>query len=231
MRIPAMVVPQDVDYTKKSVGRPRTNYTTALYEPPSKSVGRPRKNAIDNDTPKKPVGRPRKNPIPEPKPPKVPKQEKVSVSPPPKVSAKPPAKPSVPKIAKQAFFDYLDDETDYVPKTTFTNVKKASKDFLEGIGADMIELFNEIMPEMKGVIPPTMDTKKSAPKEQTKRVQDFMKAYNKLPDTRKEDIKSFMNINRLSTNEIIALIKKKNPNANIGGLDKRELIKRYLAMK
>lgn len=242
MRIPKLPPPSaDTDYSKKSVGRPRTNYTKALYEPASNPVGRPKKNKVPDDTPKRPVGRPRKNPIKEPKPPKVKAPKKVSVKAPPKVSVKAPPKvsipkpkpaPSVPRITKQAFFDYLDDETDNVgTNITFANVKNASKDFLEAIGADMIELFNEIAPEMKGVVPPSMVAKNSPPKEQKKRVVEFMKVYNKLPDIRKEAIKSFMNLNKLSTGEIIALMKKKNPHINVGGLDKRDLIKRYLEMK
>jgi len=242
MRIPKLPpTPQDTDYSKKSVGRPRTNYTKALYEPASNPVGRPKKNKVPDDKPKRPVGRPRKNPIKEPKPPKVKAPPKASVKAPAKVSVKAPPKvsvpkpkpaPSVPRITPQAFFDYLDDETDNVgANITFANVKKASAEFLDGIGADMIELFNEIVPEMKGIVPPSMVAKNSPPKEQKKKVEAFMTAYKKLPDTRKEAIQSFMNLNKLSTAEIIALMKKKNPHINVGGLDKRDLIKRYLEMK
>lgn len=251
MRIPTLTsIP---DYSKKSVGRPRTDYSTALYEI-KKKVGRPKKAEAEPATEKKKRGRPKTKPAPDPSIPKrpvgrpkkikneVPKPKPVE-KPAPKSMPKPPVKSvpkPTPKINKADFIAFLEDETDYVAPVNYKNIAKASGDFLKEIGEDD-EIFYKIMPEMKpvnvnvNVNPPPvaggkqkMMTPKIVPK--TERVATFVKKLEELPEDKKKKAIQTMKLVRMSTMEIINLIHKINPIAGTAGLNKQQLIEKYLKL-
>ena len=248
MRIPN--IPSSiVDYSKKAVGRPRTDYSTALYEI-KKKVGRPKKAETEPATEKKKRGRPKTKPAPDPSIPKRPvgrpkkmKNEVPKTKPMPKPEPKSIPRPPVksvpkptPKINKADFIAFLDDETDYVAPVNYKNVAKASADFLKEIGEDD-EIFYKIMPEMKpvNVNPPPVaggKQKMMAPKmvPKTERVATFVKKLEELPEDKKKKAIQTMKLVRMSTMEIITLIHKINPIAGTAGLNKQQLIEKYLKL-
>lgn len=238
MRIPTLqAIP---DYSKKTVGRPKKNYSTALIDPAPKKRGRPKKTTyeippIPADEPKK-RGRPKKIKEEAPKEPKKrgrPKKIKNDTQPASQAQSQPLMIPKAPRISKDDFLAYLEDETDYVPINIKT-IKKASNDFLKGLGEDD-EIFYKIVPELRqesappATVPPVAGGRqKLAPK--SPRVISFVAKLEALPEDKKKRAIETMKLVRMSTTEIIDLIRKKNLIAGTAGLTKQQLIEKYLKM-